>query len=193
MVIITRTMLSYMKVVVPIYNRIQEEKVINVHTFFSFKGPATISKIDQCFKATTSEDCAGGCPSIKCYCKIPNYNCKPSDTFEPVMSCDGTEAVTDTECNYYKIVGTTYQSTISEAWSYSETLEFNIKMNLFELLSAGLGLSGTTGYSWGSISNEVMNEETRVVLTAVVKPGQKVIIEQAVGYCDSKLKLYFNY
>ena len=109
------------------------------------------------------------------------------------MSCDGTEAITDTECNYYKIVGTTYQSTISEAWSYSETLEFNIKMNLFELFSAGLGLSGTTGYSWGSISNEVMNEETRVVLTAVVKPGQKVIIEQAVGYCDSKLKLYFNY
>ena len=70
-------------------------------------------------------------------------------------------------------------------------MEFYYKyLNLFELFSAGLGLSGTTGYSWDSISNEVMNEETRTVLTAVVKPGQKVIIEQAVGYCDSKLVLY---
>ena len=66
-------------------------------------------------------------------------------------------------------------------------------MNLFGLFSVGLGLSVTTGYSWKNTSNEVMNEETRTVLTAVVKPGQKVIIEQAVGYCDSKLKLYFNY
>ena len=109
------------------------------------------------------------------------------------MLCDGTEAITDTECDYYKIVGTTYQSMISEAWSYSETLEANIKMNLFGLFSVGLGLSVTTGYSWENTSNEVMNEETRTVLTAVVKPGQKVIIEQAVGYCDSRLKLYFNY
>ena len=63
-------------------------------------------------------------------------------------------------------------------------------MNLFGLFSVGLGLSVTTGYSWKNTSNEVMNEETRTVLTAVVKPGQKVIIEQAVGYCDSKLVLY---
>ena len=59
-----------------------------------------------------------------CFNLFRHFSCVPEDGYEVVLVCDATNAVTDTECNYIKTMGTTY----TESYSNFMSLDITIKV-----------------------------------------------------------------
>ena len=97
--------------------------------------------------------------------------------------CDGTDLDVAAECKYRKTIGTTYSESVSEQMSVSSEVYSEIQAGMFGIMST-LGASINTGYDWTQISEATMSEEESFEVLAVVPPGKKLYIEQAIGHCN---------
>merc|ERR1712029_521774 len=71
---------------------------------------------------------APGPDSFKCRCQQKKVDCQPTDGYDPILWCDGTDAVVDTTCSYKKIVGTKFSSQMSKEFSISKAVEAELTM-----------------------------------------------------------------
>ena len=76
--------------------------------------------------------------------------------FDVVLVCDATNAVTDTECNYIKTMGTTYTESYSNSMSVDVTVKNEMSAKFFDIFSEKIGISVSTGYDWSYASSETV-------------------------------------
>ncbi len=113
-----------------------------------------------------------------------HFNCVPEDSFNVVLKCDATNAITDTECNYIKTVGTKFSQSYSESMSIDTTIKYSMSEKFFGMFEATIGVSVSTGYNWGETTSETMDEEEKFEVLATAPAEHVLTIEQAVGHCD---------
>ena len=105
------------------------------------------------------------------------------------LNCDATGAIKPTDCKYGKKIGTTFSQEISESISVSETIEYSLTANFFELFSETLSVSATTGYDWTQASSFTKSEMEEFEVIATAPAGLILTVEQAVGKCgDSEAR-----
>ena len=101
------------------------------------------------------------------YC-FRHFSCVPEDGFDVVLVCDATNAITDTECNYIKTMGTTYTESYSNSMSVDVTVKNEMSAKFFDIFSEKIGISVSTGYDWSYASSETVRSETSVYVSGVV-------------------------
>jgi len=148
-----------------------------------FEGPGIWPKIESGGNPV-DQGCAKGHPAIMCRCKMRHFSCTPEDGYDVVMVCDATNAQSDSECNYRKTIGTSHAETFSSSMSIDVTIEAEMTAKFFEMFSATLGSSVSTGYNWNQVSSETMDEEHTIEILATAPKGYVLRIEQAIGTCD---------
>ena len=65
--------------------------------------------------------------------------------FVEVLTCDATDALATTECDYQKTIGTQYSSEAQEHMAISQGVSYEISTGLFDIFSESLGFSSETG------------------------------------------------
>lgn len=132
-------------------------------------------------------DVPKGSKSYRVRCSIAHFRCKPIDRFEAVLTCDATQAVAETECNYQKTIGTKFSSSVSHAFHLEAKLEAEMSASFFGLFSATLRMSLATGYNWGTVSESAKETTKTYQVNALAPAGYILKIEQAVGRCGNSL------
>jgi hypothetical protein len=97
-----------------------------------------------------------------------HFSCIPEDGFDVVLVCDATNAITDTECNYIKTMGTTYTESYSNSMSVDVTVKNEMSSKFFDIFSEKIGISVSTGYDWSYASSETVRLGSSVWVPGVL-------------------------
>jgi hypothetical protein len=151
-----------------------------------YDGPTIVSTIHSGGGSVT-DGCANGHPSFQCRCSMSPVSCQPTDDWAVVLRCDATGAIEPSNCNYYKIIGTIFGQSFSESASVSVTVEEKLSVDFFEIFSASVGISTTTGYNWKGTSSVTKSTKEQFTVIATAPPGLILTIEQAVGTCGDSV------
>ena len=81
----------------------------------------------------------------------------------------------DTTCTYEKTIGTQYSEQMSEDFSISVTVKVEMKAEFWDIFSASLSVSSTTGYDWSQVSTETQSEQETFTVSATAPPGIRYI------------------
>ena len=121
----------------------------------------------------------------------PSEHCTPEDTWDLLLECDNTEAVSDTSCTYERKIGASHWNMVSESnyllYEMYSHIGFTLPGALANLpgnFGAQLGQSLVTEYNWTSSAGEVWKEETTVTVGISVPPGIRTKLYQTYGKCD---------
>ncbi len=108
-----------------------------------------------------SQDC-GPFDTFKCRCQQKPITCTPEDRYTLVLFCDATDAIQDTTCTYTKTVGSAYTNSVEESMSIDATIAYELSEQFFGLFEESIGISVSTGYDWGHVSEETKSEEESI-------------------------------
>ena len=86
--------------------------------------------------------------------------------------CDNTQGVAPTKCTYSHTIGTKFSDTLSEGMKVDITVEAELKAEFFDIFSADIGVSATTGYDWTHATDSTKSEQTTITVEAEAPPGK---------------------
>ena len=92
-----------------------------------------------------------------------------------ILWCDNLNGQTTTKCSYEQTIGTSFSESASEGMSVSESVAEAIHEGLFDIFSADLEISITTGYDWTHASEATQSEQITIKVEAEAPPGILII------------------
>jgi len=117
-----------------------------------------------------------GFHSFKCRCKQKPIICQPEDRWKTIDQCDNTQSRAEISCSYKKEIGTTWSEEAKESMSIHKTIEAKMQASFFEMFSAELGTSVTTGYDWSHVSTQAKSVIETYKVEAKVPPCKSFIL-----------------
>ena len=132
--------------------------------------------------------CNGGIPcansfSVECEMSMPD--CAPSDAWISVAYLDNAGSSIPTKFTYQYTIGTEWSTEVSQGFNVDVSVTTTIQAAFFEIFSAEVSTSFSTGYNWQSTSSEARSEETSYTIETEVPAGAIIRIEQARGLCGA--------
>lgn len=101
---------------------------------------------------------------------------------------DNSGSSIPTKFTYKYTIGTAWSSEVSHGFNVDVSVTLTIKASFFQIFSAEVSTSFSTGYNWQSTSSEAKNEETSYTIETDVPSGTIVQIEQAQGMCGASVR-----
>jgi len=155
--------------------------------YTQYDGPLFVSKLQNTF----DNNCDGiPCPhSFLVDCRMHMPDCVPTDKWATVASYDNSGSSLVSTFTYKYTIGTSWSNEMSEGFSISSSVTYEMKASFWGIFEESLSVSETTGYDWSETSTQAQNEEQEFSVETLVPGGVVIQIQQAKGICgDSDVK-----
>lgn len=123
--------------------------------------------------------------SFQCYCNRDNkaLQCNARDAFVVINDCDNTYGHGVMQCVFSISSGVTKTSSSSNSKNTGTTISSEVGVTIAKVVSAKIGISHTTGYTWSTSNSHALSKSESTAVTCQVPKGKRSQLQQVQAFC----------
>jgi len=114
-------------------------------------------------------------------------SCGPWDDWRYITTLNNSDSNSTKTFTFQQKIGTTLSDAIEQSMSVSDRVAASLYFNFFNKFSVQLGLSFSTWFSWGTLTDQEKSETEEFDVQTDVAAGETVEIQSVVGACGASV------